>query len=415
MRKFRGHLQDANNGMNVFNPTEFRREFPAISDKKPYLDSAATALKPRAMIEATQQFYLQDSATVHRSQHQSALSLTVRFENTRQQVADFINSPTADNIIWTRGTTEAINLIAQSYARPRLQPEDEIIVSEAEHHANLIPWLMVAEQTGARIVKLPIGLDHLPDLQQLPQLLNDKTRILALGQMSNVTGGSPDLAQTIKAAHQYNCVVVVDGAQGIVHCPADVQALDIDFYAFSAHKLYGPTGIGVLYGKAELLEEMPAWQGGGKMLTHASFSGFTPHEVPYRFEAGTPNIAGVIGLSAVLKWLEHIDLEEAEVYSQNLATIAENKLAEFSGFRSFRCQQSSVLAFTFDGVHHSDLVTLLAEQSIALRAGQHCAQPLMAALGISGCLRASFAPYNTVQDVEILCSALGKALKLLRE
>ncbi|MDN0115582.1 cysteine desulfurase CsdA [Yersinia intermedia] len=401
--------------MKAFNPTDFRQEFPAISDEITYLDSAATALKPHAMIEATQQFYQQDSATVHRSQHQSALSLTVRFEETRQQVADFINAPTADNIIWTRGTTEAINLVAQSYARPRLQTGDEIIVSEAEHHANLIPWLMVAEQTGARVVKLPIGADHLPDLQQLPYLLNDKTRILALGQMSNITGGSPDLAEAIELAHQYNCVVMVDGAQGVVHNPADVQALDIDFYAFSAHKLYGPTGIGVLYGKSELLDKMPAWQGGGKMLTHASFSGFTSHEVPYRFEAGTPNIAGVIGFSAVLSWLEHIDLAEAETYSQNLATLAENKLAKLPGFRSFRCQQSSLLAFTFDGVHHSDLVTLLAEQGIALRAGQHCAQPLMAALGVKGSLRASFAPYNTENDVDILCSAIAKALELLQD
>ncbi|MDA5492722.1 cysteine desulfurase CsdA [Yersinia intermedia] len=401
--------------MKAFNPTDFRQEFPAISDEITYLDSAATALKPHAMIEATQQFYQQDSATVHRSQHQSALSLTVRFEETRQQVADFINAPTADNIIWTRGTTEAINLVAQSYARPRLQTGDEIIVSEAEHHANLIPWLMVAEQTGARVVKLPIGADHLPDLQQLPYLLNDKTRILALGQMSNITGGSPDLAEAIELAHQYNCVVMVDGAQGVVHNPADVQALDIDFYAFSAHKLYGPTGLGVLYGKSELLDKMPAWQGGGKMLTHASFSGFTSHEVPYRFEAGTPNIAGVIGFSAVLSWLEHIDLAEAEAYSQNLATLAENKLAKLPGFRSFRCQQSSLLAFTFDGVHHSDLVTLLAEQGIALRAGQHCAQPLMAALGVKGSLRASFAPYNTENDVDILCSAIAKALELLQD
>ncbi|ARB86251.1 cysteine desulfurase CsdA [Yersinia intermedia] len=415
MRQFRSNPKNENNGMKAFNPTDFRQEFPAISDEITYLDSAATALKPHAMIEATQQFYQQDSATVHRSQHQSALSLTVRFEETRQQVADFINAPTADNIIWTRGTTEAINLVAQSYARPRLQTGDEIIVSEAEHHANLIPWLMVAEQTGARVVKLPIGADHLPDLQQLPYLLNDKTRILALGQMSNITGGSPDLAEAIELAHQYNCVVMVDGAQGVVHNPADVQALDIDFYAFSAHKLYGPTGIGVLYGKSELLDKMPAWQGGGKMLTHASFSGFTSHEVPYRFEAGTPNIAGVIGFSAVLSWLEHIDLAEAEAYSQNLATLAENKLAKLPGFRSFRCQQSSLLAFTFDGVHHSDLVTLLAEQGIALRAGQHCAQPLMAALGVKGSLRASFAPYNTENDVDILCSAIAKALELLQD
>lgn len=415
MRQFRSQSKDTNNSMKAFNPTDFRQEFPAINDEIIYLDSAATALKPRAMIEATQLFYQQDSATVHRSQHQSALSLTVRFEETRQQVADFINAPEAENIIWTRGTTEAINLVAQSYARPRLQAGDEIIVSEAEHHANLIPWLMVAEQTGTRIIKLPIGLDNLPDLQLLPQLLNSKTRLLALGQMSNVTGGSPPLAQAIELAHQYDCVVMVDGAQGVVHNPADVQALDIDFYAFSAHKLYGPTGIGVLYGKSELLREMPAWQGGGKMLTQASFGGFTPHEVPYRFEAGTPNIAGVIGLSAVLSWLEHIDLEEAEAYSQNLATLAENKLAELPGFRSFRCQQSSLLAFTFEGVHHSDLVALLAEQGIALRAGQHCAQPLMAALGVSGSLRASFAPYNTEHDVEVLCSAITKALALLQD
>ncbi|QAX80141.1 cysteine desulfurase CsdA [Yersinia hibernica] len=415
MRQFRSEPKDANNRMKSFNPTDFRLEFPAISDEIIYLDSAATALKPRAMIEAIQLFYQQDSATVHRSQHQSALSLTVRFEETRQQVADFINAPEAENIVWTRGTTEAINLVAQSYARPRLQTGDEIIVSEAEHHANLIPWLMVAEQTGARIIKWPIGLDYLPDLQQLPQLLNHKTRILALGQMSNVTGGRPPLAEAIELAHQYGCIVMVDGAQGIVHSPADVQALDIDFYAFSAHKLYGPTGLGALYGKAELLQEMPAWQGGGKMLTHASFGGFTPHEVPYRFEAGTPNIAGVIGLSAVLSWLEHIDLDEAEIYSQHLATLAEHKLAKLPGFRSFRCQQSSLLAFTFDGVHHSDLVTLLAEQGIALRAGQHCAQPLMAALGVSGSLRASFAAYNTENDVETLCIALGKALELLQD
>lgn len=401
--------------MKAFNPTDFRQEFPAINKEVIYLDSAATALKPRAMIDATQLFYQQDSATVHRSQHQSAMSLTVRFEETRQQVADFINAAEAESIIWTRGTTEAINLVAQSYARPRLQAGDEIIVSEAEHHANLIPWLMVAEQTGAKIIKLPLGQDRLPDLEQLPQLLSHKTRLFALGQMSNVTGGSPQLAQAIELAHQYDCVVVVDGAQGIVHNPANVQALDIDFYAFSAHKLYGPTGIGVLYGKPELLAEMPAWQGGGKMLTHASFSGFTPHEVPYRFEAGTPNIAGVIGLSAVLSWLEHIDLEEAEIYSQNLATLAESKLAKLAGFRSFRCQQSSLLAFTFAGIHHSDLVTLLAEQGIALRAGQHCAQPLMTALGVSGSLRASFAPYNTVDDVDALCTAIAKALKLLQD
>ncbi|MNC35261.1 Cysteine desulfurase CsdA [compost metagenome] len=296
-----------------------------------------------------------------------------------------------------------------------MQPGDEILVSEAEHHANLIPWLMVAEQTGARVVKLPLGADRLPDLTQLPSLLSDKTRLLALGQMSNVTGGCPDLDLAIRLAHNAGALVMIDGAQGIVHCPADVQRLDIDFYAFSGHKLYGPTGIGALYGKSELLAQMAPWQGGGKMLTQASFDGFTPQKPPHCFEAGTPNIAGVLGLAAALEWLGTQDLAAAEQYSRELADLAEKRLAQLPGFRSFRCSGSSLLAFDIAGIHHSDIVTLLAEQGIALRAGQHCAQPLMAALGVSGTLRASFAPYNTREDVDTLVTALHNAIDLLAD
>jgi cysteine sulfinate desulfinase len=233
--------------------------------------------------------------------------------------------------------------------------------------------------------------------------------------MSNVTGGCPDLALAIALAHQCGAKVMIDGAQGIVHCRADVQVFDIDFYAFSAHKLYGPTGIGALYGKRELLASMAPWQGGGKMLTHASFEGFTPQKPPQCFEAGTPNIAGVLGLSAALSWLETQDLAAAERYSQELATCAEQRLAQLPGFRSFRCANSSLLAFDIVGIHHSDIVTLLAEQRIALRAGQHCAQPLMAALGVSGTLRASFAPYNTPEDVDTLVTALINAIDLLAD
>lgn len=404
-----------NQGMTPFNPTDFRNQFPALQQAGIYLDSAATALKPLAVIAVTQQFYRDDAATVHRSQHRAAQDLTARFEQARRQVAMLINAPTADDIIWARGTTEAINLVAQSYARPRLQPGDEILVSEAEHHANLIPWLMVAEQTGARVVKLPLGADRLPDLAQLPRLLNGKTRLLALGQMSNVTGGCPDLAQAITLAHGVGARVVIDGAQGIVHCPADVQRLDIDFYAFSGHKLYGPTGIGALYGKSELLTQMVPWQGGGKMLTQASFEGFTPQKPPHCFEAGTPNIAGVLGLAAALEWLSTQDMAGAERYSRGLADLAEQRLAQLPGFRSFRCSGSSLLAFDIVGIHHSDIVTLLAEQGIALRAGQHCAQPLIAALGVSGTLRASFAPYNSTEDVETLVTALINAIDLLAD
>jgi cysteine sulfinate desulfinase len=404
---------DTRNRMNAFNPSQFRAQFPALADAGVYLDSAATALKPQAVIDATQQFYSLSAGNVHRSQFAQAQQLTARYEAARDQVAALLNAPSGKNIVWTRGTTEAINMVAQCYARPRLQAGDEIIVSEAEHHANLVPWLMVAQQTGARVLKLPLGTDHLPDINQLPSLISSRSRILALGQMSNVTGGCPDLAQAITLAHAAGMVVMVDGAQGVVHFPANVQRLDIDFYAFSGHKLYGPNGIGALYGKAELLDEMTPWLGGGKMISEVTFNGFTTQPVPYKLEAGTPNVAGVIGLSAALEWVKTLDIAQAESYSRGLATLAEDQLAKRPGFRSFRCQDSSLLAFDFDGVHHGDMVTLLAGYGIALRAGQHCAQPLLAALGVSGTLRASFAPYNTQHDVDALVQAVDRALEIL--
>lgn len=401
--------------MTAFNPTAFRQQFPALADAGVYLDSAATTLKPQAVIDSTQQFYSLSAGTVHRSQFAAAQALTHRYEQARTQVARWLNAADDREIVWTRGTTEAINLVANSWLRPRLQPGDEIVVSEAEHHANLVPWLMAAQACGARVVKWPLGADRLPDISLLPALLNSRTRLLAVGQMSNVTGGCPALAQAIPLAHATGAKVMVDGAQGVVHCPPDVQALDIDFYAFSGHKIYGPMGIGALYGKAELLEAMEPWQGGGKMITDVDFSGFTPQPVPWRFEAGTPNVAGVVGLSAALSWLAQYDLPEAERWSQQLATLAEEQLAELPGFRSFRCSNASLLAFEFADLHHSDLVTLLAEQGIALRAGQHCAQPLLAALGVSGTLRASFAPYNNLQDVDALVRAMKSAISLLSE
>ncbi|HDX8806811.1 TPA: cysteine desulfurase CsdA [Klebsiella oxytoca] len=399
--------------MNAFNPAQFRAQFPALADVGVYLDSAATTLKPLAVIAASDQFYRLSAGNVHRSQFAAARLLTERYESARARVAALLNAPSDKDIVWTRGTTEAINMVAQSYVRPRLKPGDEIIVSEAEHHANLVPWLMLAQQTGARVVKLPLASNRLPDVAALGAFITPRSRVLALGQMSNVTGGCPDLALAIRQAHAAGMVVVVDGAQGAVHFPADVQALDIDFYAFSGHKLYGPTGIGALYGKSERLAEMSPWLGGGKMIAEVTFDGFKTQPAPWRFEAGTPNIAGVIGLSAALEWLDETDIAQAENWSRGLATLAEEELAKRPGFRSFRCQDASLLAFDFDGVHHSDMVTLLAESGIALRAGQHCAQPLLAALGVSGTLRASFAPYNTQDDVYALVHAVDRALEIL--
>lgn len=401
--------------MTIFSPTAFRQQFPALRDAGIYLDSAATALKPQAVIDATTQCYALSAGTVHRSQFTAARALTEKYEQARSLVAHWLNAADSHQIVWTRGTTEAINLVAHSWLAPRLQPGDEIVVSEAEHHANLVPWLMVAQVHGAKVVKWPISADHLPDIAQLPQLLTPRTRLLAIGQMSNVTGGCPELARAITLAHSVGARVMVDGAQGVVHCPPDVQALDIDFYAFSGHKLYGPTGIGVLYGKTELLEAMAPWQGGGKMLTQVDFNGFTPQSVPWRFEAGTPNVAGVVGLSAALEWLAQHDQQKAEIWSQQLASLAEEQLSTIPGFRSFRCGNASLLAFEIAGIHHSDIITLLAEQGIALRAGQHCAQPLMTALGVSGTLRASFAPYNNLQDIDALVRAMHQTVKLLSE
>lgn len=399
--------------MTPFDPAQFRQQFPALRESTCYLDSAATALKPDVVIEAQSDYYRHNGATVHRSAHPAARRATELYEQARTRVAEFIGAPKAENVVWTKSATESINLVAQGYARPRLRAGDEIIVTEAEHHANLIPWLMVASQTGARVVKLPLDERYMPDLARLPALLNERTRILAISQMSNVTGGCPDLERAVSLAHANDTLVVVDGAQGVVHSPLGVQALNIDFYAFSAHKLYGPTGIGVLYGKEALLAEMAPWQGGGKMLTHADFNGFIPQGVPERFEAGTPNVAGVIGAGAALAWLGEQNIKEAERYTRSLAQSAFERLSAIPGFIRYSVPDSSLLSFNIAGFHHADLATLLSEQGFAVRAGQHCAQPLLDAIGTSGAVRASFAPYNSPEDVERLYQALRYAIDIL--
>ena len=402
--------------MKPFSPTVFRQQFPAIEENIVYLDSAATALKPVAMIEASDEFYRHSSATVHRSQYQQAKKMTQHFEQARQQVAQLLNVADSDTIIWTQGTTGSLNLIAQGYFRPRLQAGDEIIVSEQEHHANFIPWLMLAEQTGAKIIRWPIEDNFLPSIATLATLLTARTRVVAISQMSNITGAQIALDKVSQCVHQYDdCLLVVDGAQGIAHHATDISALDIDFYAFSAHKLYGPNGLGVCYGKRELLEVMSAWQGGGKMLTTASFNGFVPAAIPHRFEAGTPNIAAVIAFSATLDWLQTQDMAQANQYALTLADKAQARLEQLEGFISYRAPHSPVLAFNFEGIHHSDLAALIAEQGIALRTGQHCAQPLIDALTISGCLRASFMPYNQLSDIDRLVDAVKFALSLLKD
>lgn len=384
----------------------FRADFPAL-DNNVYLDSAATALKPQTMINATVEYYAHHTATAQRSLHQDALKVTAAIDEARQSVADFIHSQSSHEIIWTRGTTESINIIAQSYARPLLQVNDEIIVSELEHHSNLLPWLIVAKQTGAKLIKWSA------EVNELSSLLSSRTKIVAITQMSNVTGFCPDLAKISQLVHRYNAILVVDGAQGVVHQPIDVTALNIDFYAFSAHKLYGPTGLGILYGKQHLLEQMDVWQGGGKMLKNASFLGFEVEELPYKFEAGTQNIAGILGFQATLSWLKKWDEAQLDCYLKQLVNYAESKLAQLKHIQFYQVKNSPIISFTIENIHHNDIAILLSEQNIAIRTGELCAKPLMDKLGCHGVIRISLMPYNNQQDIDSFISALQNAIELL--
>ncbi|MCO6556072.1 cysteine sulfinate desulfinase [Gilliamella sp. Bim1-2] len=400
-------LPDLNLPNKHFLPEQFRASFPALNSESVYLDSAATALKPLAMIDATLAYYAQNTATAKRSLYQDALQVTAKIDKARQNVADLVHANSSAEIIWTRGATESINLIAQSYARSLLQPNDEIIVSELEHHSNLLPWLIVAKQTGAKVVKWS------SDVNELSSLMSAKTKIVAVTQMSNVTGFCPDLATISNIVHQYDAVLVVDGAQGVVHHAINVNQLDIDFYAFSTHKLYGPTGLGVLYGKKALLELMSVWHGGGKMLKSASFDDFIQEDLPYKFEAGTPNIAGIVGFNSVLEWLKSWDNKQAENYTKQLAYYAKSQLNQFADIQFYSVDDSPIITFNINNIHHNDIAILLSEQNIAIRTGELCAQPLMNKLGCHGAVRVSLMPYNNQQDVDKFISVLQNVIEIL--
>lgn len=402
-----------------FDINQIRPQFPALHQDcngQPlvYLDSAATAQKPQVVIETIRQYYSGHNANVHRGSHSLTATATAQFERARSTVQQFINARFSNEIIWTRGATEALNLIAQTYARQNLQAGDEILVSELEHHANIVPWQMVAEQTGAKVVKIPMKPDCTLDMDAFHQRLNDNTKIVAVAHITNVTGTRNPIEQIIAAAHQQGAVVVVDGAQGIVHETVDVQAMDADFYVFSGHKLYAPTGIGVLYGKQAILEAMPPWHGGGKMVEKVSFAGTTFSALPGKFEAGTPNVAGSLALASAIDWLQSLDREGAEQHIQRLRQKAIDGITDIEDLRIVGLQDhASLFSFIVEGVHHQDIATLLDQQGIALRAGHHCAHPMLDALGLTGTLRVSLALYNTEQDIERFIAALHKACSLL--
>ncbi|EJV9310571.1 TPA: cysteine desulfurase CsdA [Vibrio vulnificus] len=396
-----------------------RQQFPALAqqvnqNELVYLDSAATTQKPQCVIDAITQYYSSQNANVHRGSHSLTASATSQFEAARDCVAHFIGAQSSKEIIWTRGATEALNLIAQTYARSTLQVGDEILVGEMEHHANIVPWQMVAEQTGANVVKIPMTADCQLDMESFKTLMNERVKIVAVAQTTNVTATRQPIESIIELAHQHGAIVVVDGAQGIVHEPVDIRTLDADFYVFSGHKLYAPAGIGVLYGKLALLEAMPPWHGGGKMVEKVSFEKTTFSALPGKFEAGTPNVAGAIALAKAIEWYQGFARDEVESHLHQLQSATYRALREMEDIRVIGYQNNaSVITFVMDGVHHQDIATLLDQQGIAVRAGHHCAHPLMDALGVKGTVRVSFAIYNTMQDVEKLISALTTAISIL--
>lgn len=403
-----------------FNVEQLRAQFPALHQQvngKPlvYLDNAATAQKPQVVIDTLQTYYRQYNANVHRGAHFLSDKATREFEQARLVVQAYLNAAHSEEIIWTKGTTEALNLIAHSYARQFLSEGDEILISALEHHANIVPWQISCQMTGANLKIIPVTPQGELDMEAFAQQLSDKTRLVSVAHVSNALGTVNPVAEIVKMAHQRGALVCIDGAQAVPHGPLDVQSLDCDFYAFSGHKLYGPTGIGALYGKLDLLESMVPYQSGGEMIEKVSFQGTTYQQPPFKFEAGTPNIAGAIGLAAAIKFVQSLPLAKVREHEQQLMAYATEKAAEFADLQLVGTAADKIGAFSFllKGTHPNDVGTLLDQQGIAVRTGHHCAMPIMEQLQIPGTVRASFGFYNTKAEIDKLFSGLTIAKELL--
>ena len=397
-----------------------RRDFPLLARRvngKPlcYLDNAASSQRPSAVIDAISHYYETSHANVHRGVHRLSQEATDLFEGARETLRRFVNAASTREIVFVRGTTEAINLVAQSYARPRLQPGDEIVLSRLEHHANIVPWQMVCEQTGARLRVVPITQSGEVDFDAFVGLLGDRTRLLALAHVSNALGTVVPVERFIAEAKRRGIPVLLDGAQAVPHLPVDVQALGCDFYCFSGHKMCGPTGIGVLYGREALLRAMPPWQGGGDMILAVSFERTVYNEIPHKFEAGTPHIAGAIGLARAVEYLEALGMERIAAAEHDLLHYATEQLERIPGLTIVGTApgKAAVASFTLDRVHPHDLGTVLDAEGVAIRTGHHCAMPVMEFYGLPATARASFAFYNTRDEVDRLVAALQVAREML--
>ena len=399
-----------------------RRDFPALHQQvndRPlvYLDSGASSQKPEQVIEALNNYERHDHSNVHRGVHTLSQRATEAYEASRTKVQQLIKARSVKEVVFTRGTPEAINLVAQSYGRAKLQSDDEILITEMEHHANIVPWQLLCEQTGAKLKVVPFDDTGVLEMSRLKDQLTEKTRIVAVTHVSNALGTVNPVGQIIQLAHDAGAVVLVDGAQAIPHGPVDVTALECDFYAFSGHKVYGPTGIGVLYGRESLLEDMPPWQGGGDMIKTVSFDETTYNDLPYKFEAGTPHIAGAIGLGAAVDYVAALGPDRIAVHEHHLINYATERATAEKDMQIFgqAPDKAGILSFVLDGIHPHDIGTILDHEGVAIRTGHHCAMPVMTHYGVSATARASFGPYNTIDDIDVLFRAMDKVREMFRQ
>ena len=403
----------------AFDVLSVREDFPALHQDvhgKPlvYLDSAATSLKPQAVIDAVSEVYAKDCANIHRAVHLLSQRATARYEEARGKVQGFLNAATKTEVVFTRGTTEAINLVAHSFGRSAVREGDEILVTELEHHSNIVPWQILCQQTGAKLVVVPMTDRGEVLRDSFEEKLSDRTKLVAMAHVSNALGTVLPAAELIALAHARGAVVVLDGAQAVSHVEVDVQALDCDFYAFSGHKLYGPTGIGVLYGKERWLEGMPPYQSGGDMIRSVTFDETTYNELPYKFEAGTPNIAGAIGLGAAIDYYRSFDQKAVHAHESEVLRYATEALESVPGVRLIGTAPRKVAALSFlmDAAHPHDVGTIVDAEGVAIRTGHHCAQPVMEHFGVAATARASLGMYNTTDDIDALVHALEKVREL---
>ncbi len=406
--------------VDKFDIEQIRKDFPILDQQVNgaplvYFDNAATTQKPQMVIDALNHYYTHDNANIHRGLHTLAERATTGYELTRKKLKDFLNSESTDQIIFTSGTTAGINLVAQTYGRANFSKGDVILVSNLEHHSNIVPWQMIAEETGAKVQVIPVDDTGVLDLSAYKALLTPHVKLVAVNHVSNSIGTINPIELMIDLAHEIGAKVLIDGAQSVAHFEIDVQALDIDFLVFSAHKLFGPTGVGVLYGKRELLEAMPPYQGGGEMIKEVSFSGTTYNELPYKFEAGTPNIADVYAFGFALDYLKSLPKNAVWEQEKALLDYATEQLSQIDGLRIVgqAPEKIAVVSFVIDGVHPQDIGVLLDKFGVAIRTGHHCAQPLMARYELVGTCRASFAFYNTKSEIDLFVKALKRTIMML--